>query len=376
MAPYKPTSLQLRPSTDDQREYLGAFQGNSGGIGTCMDFITERGIDELAELAHALYEDGLPHGITRTCRTPMRMIYEILCDENLFGSEEALFRFLPKPGKGETTCKYHFVGLLRLLGFRAVCHTQNSGSVVGGIDRLFIGKENADYDCLIDSLEGDYDEFLDKSRDTHGTCGRQGIDRPKAKPKAPKAPKKSKKQSDAKHIMDLMDQVRVLTEENTSMSEVLQDIGYVVCECGKWILEDDSDGGKCVECSQSVPPTTSPFDVLINDDPIPEDSDGGDNEVYCSCCGKVNMSIGTIMDPDQDVCNECFTPESSDDKEWEASSEDDEAEVRGVPMKYMDGVWRVQNNDGSFHPMGKKDIEGFNTGSGLKVLMKHPMYWG
>ena len=336
MAPFQPISLQVRPSTDDQRKYLDTFHLECGAsMECCIHFITERGIDLLADLVHATFEDGIAFGITRTCRTPMAMIYEVLCDDNFFGSEEALFRFIPKPGKGVSTCKYHFVGLLRVLGFRAVCHQRTRGSTIDGTDCLFLEKQPANSGCLSVAIndEGNLYEFYCHDRDRGGKDGKPlGSDRPKAKPKAPKAPKKSKKITDEASIKALMEQVRVLTEERDMAESTLRTNDFVLCDCGKWYAGWD---GECDMCSQSVPPPTSPLDVLINDEPIPE---------------------------------------SSDDEEWEASSEDDEAEVRGVPLKYMDGRWRVQNNDGSFHPMGKKDIDMFNTGSGLKVLMKHPMY--
>jgi hypothetical protein len=241
MAPYQPTSLQVRPSTDDQRKYLDTFHLECGaGMECCIHFITERGIDLLADLAHATFDDGIAFGITRTCRTPMRMIYEVLCDENFFGSEEALFRFIPKPGKGVSTCKYHYVGLLRLLGFRAICHQRTRGSTIDGTDKLFLEKDPANSGCLSVALndEGNLYEFYCEDRDRGGKDGKPlGSDRPKAKPKAPKAPKKSKKITDEASIKALMEQVRVLTEENTQLKN----------ELGRHT--SDSDGGEEEEVS-------------------------------------------------------------------------------------------------------------------------------
>lgn len=81
-------------------------------------FTTDEEKHKLAHLAHAKFSDGLEFGVSKTCRTPYVHIQTILQAPELLG--EDLFRLLEAPGRGTRKNdfnKYHFVGLLRLLGY-------------------------------------------------------------------------------------------------------------------------------------------------------------------------------------------------------------------------------------------------------------------
>ena len=79
-----------------------------------LDALSGVEVDDFAQLAHCRFSDGLKHGVSKTCRTPLAQVVKVLQAPELLGDE--LFNLLEMPTRKNDFNKYHFVGLLRLLG--------------------------------------------------------------------------------------------------------------------------------------------------------------------------------------------------------------------------------------------------------------------
>jgi len=79
-----------------------------------LDALSGMEVDDFAHIAHCKFSDGLKHGVTKTCRTPLAHVVKVLQAPELLGDE--LFNLLEMPTRKNDFNKYHFVGLLRLLG--------------------------------------------------------------------------------------------------------------------------------------------------------------------------------------------------------------------------------------------------------------------
>jgi hypothetical protein len=118
MVQCRPASLKVRPLNATQYALLDKVKlamTNGVPVIDAIWWTFHEDVNQLSELALAEFTTGLPKPTT-LCRTKMAIIGGYLCDHKLYGTEEELHSFLPKPGKGNTTCKYHYVGLLRLIG--------------------------------------------------------------------------------------------------------------------------------------------------------------------------------------------------------------------------------------------------------------------
>ena len=119
-------------------------------------FTTDEEKHKLAHLAHAKFSDGLEFGVSKTCRTPYVHIQTILQAPELLG--EDLFRLLEAPGRGTRKNdfnKYHFVGLLRLLGY---INGRQATELDG--EHLDNGGDFLDQSLLSNALMDDYPDFF------------------------------------------------------------------------------------------------------------------------------------------------------------------------------------------------------------------------